>query len=119
MDKSIKEKVTFASGQEVYRQGQRARDAYLVERGKVELVKEFRGQRVVIGEAGPGDIFGELALLEDCDRMETATAIDAAVCVVISPRMFTEHMKSATPFVKHMLTAFARSVRNTHEQLHD
>jgi CRP-like cAMP-binding protein len=65
-----------AAGEVIVKEGTRGREFYVVTSGKAEIT---RGGKV-IGVLGPGDHFGELALLDPQPRVATVTmTVDGAV----------------------------------------
>jgi CRP-like cAMP-binding protein len=112
----VPNKQPFGVGQEIFRQGHPPRDAYLIERGKVEISRLNNGQKVVIGHKEVGDIFGEMALIDNAPRMATATAVEPTVCVVITESLFKEHLGKATPMLKKILTTFTSNLRAMSER---
>jgi uncharacterized membrane protein len=50
---------------------------YVVQSGEVELfIKDTAGQKIVLTTSGPGDVFGELSMLDQGARTATATALE-------------------------------------------
>ncbi len=109
-------KQSFKVGQEIFRQGDVPSDAYLIERGKVEISRLNNGQKVVIGVKQTGDIFGEMALIDKAPRMATVTAVETTVCVIITDHLFKEHLDKATPMLKKILTTFTSNLRGMSER---
>jgi CRP-like cAMP-binding protein len=65
----------FANGQALVRQGQSADCLFLVRAGVVRLAAALpSGHEVVVGMLGPGDVFGECALLGDPSPVEARAA---------------------------------------------
>ncbi len=75
---------TVPAGTVLVREGDFEAVAFLVADGEAEAE---RGARVV-GRFGPGDVFGELALLTGSARSATVTARTEMVLVVLEPAAF-------------------------------
>src|SRR4029077_7235893 len=77
------EHAEFAPRQTVFEQGENGDRFYVVESGRADVVRDGR----VVNALGPGDGFGEIALLSDRQRTATIRASpDADLCVSILPR---------------------------------
>jgi CRP-like cAMP-binding protein len=113
----VQNKQPYGIGQEIFRQGQPPRDAYLIERGKVEISVMNNDRKVVIGYKQTGDVFGEMALIDKAPRMATATAVEPTVCVVITQSLFDEHISKATPLLRKVLTTFTSNLRAVGERV--
>ena len=112
----VTNKQPFGVGQELFRQGQPPRHAYLIERGKVEISRLNGDQKIVIGHRATGDIVGEMALIDNSPRMATAIAVEPTVCVVITESLFKEHLGKATPLLKKILLTFTGNLRSMGER---
>jgi signal transduction histidine kinase len=68
---------TFAAGQQIFKEGDSGDGIYVVKEGAVEIsVAMTQNARRIFAKIGPGEIFGEMAVLELKPR--SATAIAAA-----------------------------------------
>jgi CRP/FNR family cyclic AMP-dependent transcriptional regulator len=69
------EAVSIAAGETLFRAGDAGESLYIVCSGQIELfVKDTAGQKIVLNNARPGEIFGELALLDRGARTASAVA---------------------------------------------
>ena len=60
-------------GQVVFNQGDEADAAYVIVSGRVDVTAGHDGADVRLGELGPGEVFGELGLIDDAPRSATVT----------------------------------------------
>lgn len=66
--------VGFGDGMVVFRQGQPSDKFYIIRSGQVVLTREANGVTQEIGKAGPGEVVGEMGVLQNLPRSATATA---------------------------------------------
>jgi CRP/FNR family cyclic AMP-dependent transcriptional regulator len=72
------------AGRVLFEAGEPGDELYVVREGAVELfVKDTVGQKITLHTAEPGDIFGELALLDDEPRSATAVALSPTSLLVL------------------------------------
>jgi CRP-like cAMP-binding protein len=70
----ICKQASYEKGQAIFRQGESAKDFYLVISGEVVITIRDRE----LARLGPGRVFGEMSLLEKIPRTATATAVETA-----------------------------------------
>jgi CRP-like cAMP-binding protein len=112
MSEWVTNKVPFGVGQDLFREGQPPRDAYLIERGRVQISKTSGEEKIILGYREAGDVVGEMALIDNQPRSATATAVEPTVCVVITSKLFNDHMARATPLLRRILVTFTRNLRD-------
>jgi CRP-like cAMP-binding protein len=66
----------FRAGEVVFEQGSAGRQMYVVNTGRVNVLRSANGRQVQVGTLGPGDIFGEMALVDDLPRSATVVAAE-------------------------------------------
>jgi NADH dehydrogenase len=67
----------FEAGDEVFRQGDLGDRLYIIVKGAVEVVREDAQGETVLARLGPGEYFGEMALLQRTTRNATVRAVEA------------------------------------------
>jgi CRP/FNR family transcriptional regulator len=66
----------YRAGEILFEEGQLGRAVYILKSGKVELSRKSGGARRVLSVLTPGQMFGEMALLEQMQRTASATVIE-------------------------------------------
>ncbi len=67
--------LSFRAGEYLFQEGDPSTHAYLIEKGRVEIVRQTPTGPQVIGTFGPGGVFGEMGLIDDRPRRNSARAI--------------------------------------------
>jgi len=85
-----------AAGTVIVAKGKKAEEFFVIESGRVRVT---RGRKVIRDE-GPGEYFGEIALLRDMPRTATVTAAEDTVLLGLSRRHFLEAVSGNTESAK-------------------
>jgi CRP-like cAMP-binding protein len=76
---------TFERGQALFTEGDLAERAFLIERGWVTVTSTASGGReIMLGLRGPGEVLGELSVLDGEPRSATAVALSDVEAIVVS-----------------------------------
>ena len=62
------------AGTDLYREGDSACEFFIIVEGEVEVLREDDGVERTLNVLGPGDYFGEVAILRDSSRIATVKA---------------------------------------------
>jgi len=83
----------YPTGAVIIRQGEPGDRFYLLRRGRVEITRRLDdGTEQALAELGPGDYFGEMALLNDEPRTATVRALEPVVLWSLDKASFHELM---------------------------
>jgi CRP-like cAMP-binding protein len=83
------ERRQVAAGQELFRERSPAESAFIIARGRFELLMTDRnGEAKVEATVGPGTLLSELALITMVERKFTAVAVEDAEAMKISRSLF-------------------------------
>jgi len=75
---------TFVAGTTILSEGDEADAAYIIVMGRCDVFRTIDGVRTRIREMGPGEVFGEMAIVTSKPRSATVVALDDVTVVVIS-----------------------------------
>jgi putative peptide zinc metalloprotease protein len=67
---------TFAAGSDLVRQGELGSSCFVLESGMAAVLREVDGSEREVDRIGPGEVFGEAALLSDQPRSATVRALE-------------------------------------------
>ena len=109
---------TLAAGDTLFRTGEPGDSLFVVRTGEIELfIRDTAGQKIALTIAGPGEVFGELALLDRGPRTATATAlIDSELLELDRDDLLLLFQKSPTAALR-LLAAMSHMTRKADELL--
>lgn len=101
------------SGQDIVTQGEVGDSFYIIREGALEVTVEREGQRKRVAELGPGEYFGEIALLLDVPRTASVTAIRDSLVLRLRKDDFQSLMGEHLYFAKSLEQASSRRISDT------
>ena len=113
------ERVRLSAGQQLFAEGDRGDRAYVIESGELEVVKTSGSRPVLLAVRKPGEVIGEIALLEDTPRTATLRARSDAELLAIDQEQFDrliEHSPSAARVLFSTVLARYRNMTVTLRQ---
>ncbi len=82
----VPDEIDFKSGKSLIREGELGREFFILVDGTAEISRKGKA----IDTAGPGDFFGEMALLADQPRNATVTTTSPVDALVVTARSFRD-----------------------------
>ncbi|HTD67975.1 MAG TPA: cyclic nucleotide-binding domain-containing protein, partial [Candidatus Limnocylindria bacterium] len=115
--KSVTREASFAGGTEIFKEGDAGDALYVVKSGQVQISAVMGdGQRQVLSRVPPGEIFGELAIIDSQPRSATAMA-DAETALYVIPREAMLNMLNNSPhFSFSMMREITQRLREFNRQ---
>ncbi len=104
---ALTEEVEVPAGKVLMRQGDPGREAFVIAAGRAKAT--IRGKRSA--RLGPGDCFGEMALLHSAPRSATVSAESDMRLFVLGSREFSELLDRVPSVARHVLAALADRLR--------
>jgi CRP-like cAMP-binding protein len=105
--------VRLRPGQVLFREGDHARDVFVLLSGSVEVASHGK----VIETVMPGDGLGLLSLIDGLPRSATATALEECEIAALDERSFRFVVESTPGFVWFVLGEMAQRLRATNAAL--
>ncbi len=110
---------SYQPGQDVVRQGDTGVGAFIIRSGRVEVVQERAGTTERIGELRSGDVFGEMALLDEFPRSATVRAVEPTTCLGIQRWHFRGILESHPQIALALLPVLTRRLRTAEAHSHE
>jgi F420-non-reducing hydrogenase small subunit len=114
-----KESISFEANRTIFSQGDPAKILYVIAEGSVEISQDTLKGKCVLARLGPGDIFGEIALLTDLPRTATASTIEPTRLLAVSQDEFFSRMKVEPELALYILQVLIMRLRRIHQAMDD
>ena len=109
----------FPQGAEIFREGEPGDCAFIIESGSVEISMQHLGERMVLSRFGEGELFGEMAVIDDGARTATAVALQDTILVAITRNQINEHLNHGDSVVNLLLQVILKRYRSHLERYND
>ena len=113
-------KVKIASGMTIFSKGDPAAHVYVVLAGEIAIeIMSEEGRTVRVATLTQGDVFGELAVLDNGDRTADANARSAVEVLKISKSTFETLVANVPAVARFVIGDLIQKLRTSDEQLED
>ncbi len=112
----MQEKMIVA-GDVIYREGDPGSALYLVNSGKVEVLRAVGDRNVRLAVFGEGEIFGEMSVIRDQPHTTTMRAVDQTRLTVVPKDAFLKSFQDDNPFQYLLLRTLCNRLAKVDEQL--
>jgi len=97
------EKRVYSDGDQVFEEGDHGDEVFVIESGAVRISKSALGHDVVLAILEEGDLFAEMALLEDGRRSARATAVGKLTLTAYDKRLVIDDIQNDPKFARELL----------------
>jgi CRP-like cAMP-binding protein len=108
---------TYQDGELVFRQGDEGSCMYVIQTGRVEVVKEEGAVETRLGVLEEGEVFGDMAILEQEVRSATVRAQGEVRILTIDRRTFLRRVQEDPTIAFNVLRSMGRRVRRLDDQV--
>jgi HD-GYP domain-containing protein (c-di-GMP phosphodiesterase class II) len=107
----------FRPGEIVFREGDPGASLHVVTTGLLSVVRPSRDPGLVLHRLGPGDVFGEVGVLNSAPRLASIVAVDTSYTVEVHKDDLDRVLASDLKAMRHMLGTLALSLTMAKEEL--
>ncbi|CAA9252926.1 MAG: serine/threonine protein kinase [uncultured Chloroflexi bacterium] len=109
--------VRVPAGSAIFRRGDAGDRFFIVKQGALEVCLSLTPHKVVVSRLGPGDSFGEMALLTGAPRAATILAAEDAVLWALERDEFEALVAGSVPLLRSMNRELCERLRRTNAQV--
>ncbi|MGD9147230.1 MAG: Crp/Fnr family transcriptional regulator [Anaerolineae bacterium] len=107
-------KRTFGKGTIIFHKGSPGRSLYIIESGRVRIfLLSSSGQEISVNVYGPGDVFGELALLDGLPRSAGAVVMERTVVHTLHREDFLRLLEGSPRLAESVIQDLSSRLRYT------
>jgi len=102
----------FKTGETIMSQGDQGDNAYMIEKGRVEILIETADGHQSVGTRGEGTIIGEMALIDDKPRIATIKALEECDLIEITRFEFNRRLEKSDPVMQMVMQVILTRYRD-------
>jgi CRP/FNR family cyclic AMP-dependent transcriptional regulator len=107
----------FSAGTIVFNEGDAGDEMYVVQTGKVNIIKKAHDVEKVLVTLSPGAFFGEMAIINQKPRSATAVVVENARLLVIGPKTFDTMIRGNVEIAVRMIKILAQRLQEADNQI--
>ncbi|MDX1961027.1 MAG: cyclic nucleotide-binding domain-containing protein [Leptospiraceae bacterium] len=108
---------SYQTGQMIFFEGEPGNDLFIVQKGKIKISKIINGNEVILNIMKTGDIFGEMALLDNKPRSASATASEDVDLLAINKTNFETMTVSQPQLMSKIITLLSERIWNAYKKI--
>lgn len=105
----------ISKGTVLFEEGQSGDEAYLINSGMVNIVRmdKEKGGTLKLATLGPGEMFGDMTLIDDIGRSATVVAVANSELMVLDRASFWQKAQHDPEYLKSLLKILSNRLRET------
>jgi CRP-like cAMP-binding protein len=108
---------TYGKGSFIFADGEKGEELFVLLSGSVQICKVIDGSEMIFAILKQGDIFGEMALLEDKPRSASAIAYEDCSVMVVKKENFESMATSKPQIIERLTKMLAERIWFSYKQL--
>ncbi|OGQ78500.1 MAG: hypothetical protein A2289_15580 [Deltaproteobacteria bacterium RIFOXYA12_FULL_58_15] len=102
---------TYPPGSILFEEHDPGSRMYVIRSGRVKIFRENAGNEMVLAVLGPGEFFGEMALLDSLPRSANAQTIEECALIEVDSHTFGKMVRTSPEIALRMMRRLASRVR--------
>ncbi len=107
----------YPAGEVLARQGELGNCMYVIQSGKVELIKGSEGHEICVAHLGEGDFFGEMELFGKEPRSVTARALSEVCLLTVDQKLLLRRIQEDPSLGFRIIQKLSKRVRELENEL--
>ena len=108
---------SVAPGQVIFEEGDEGEQMFIIQTGRVRIVKRFPQGNHTLAMLGSGDFFGEMAIVNRVRRTASAVAVAETSLLAVDRDGFSAMIKKNAEIALNIIDKLCRRLQNNHLQM--
>jgi signal transduction histidine kinase len=109
--------VELKAGEMLFEEGSPGERAYVIQSGELKVFKMSSGREVLLARRGSGEVIGEMALIENRQRMASVRAEQDSVLIAITKQQLQKLLDTSPQATQSIFNTFITRLRSTQSKL--
>ena len=116
-EKDDLERIKIQAGEAIFGEGDFGDRAYIVEDGIVEISRKVGGEKMTLGTVEKNGIFGEMALIDESNRIASAIAVIDTVLIPVPKVAIQSILANADPLLRKLVSVLVSNARSLSDHI--
>jgi CRP-like cAMP-binding protein len=108
---------TYPKNTMIFSETMPGQELYIIQKGSIKITKIVNNSEVLLAVLKPGDIFGEMSLIENKPRSASAIAYEDSVLLAVNKENFGRMVASQPQLISRLTTLLAERIWFIYKQL--
>ncbi len=111
------ERIKIQAGEAIFDEGDFGDRAYIVEDGIVEISRKVGGEKMTLGTVEKNGIFGEMALIDESNRIASAVAVIDTILIPVPKVAVQSILANADPLLRKLVRVLVSNARSLSDHI--
>ena len=111
------ERISIQAGEAIFGEGDFGDRAYIVEDGIVEISRKVGEEKMTLGTVERNGIFGEMALIDESNRIASAVAVIDTVLIPVPKVAIQSILANADPLLRKLVSVLVSNARSLSDHI--